>query len=343
MPAKKKSEKKTEVSFPAFRLHDVEGRSAGRFEEITLSQLDLGELVVRVAYSSVNYKDALAATGQGKIVRRFPCVGGIDLVGTVVSSESPDFNPGDEVIATGFGLGVSHDGGYAQYARVPAAWAVSLPSPLTAFESMALGTAGFTAALALERMEIMGLRQGRGPVAVTGANGGVGSVAIALLAAKGYEVVAFTSKPHAQERLKLLGASRVEMLPSVQERNVVAKPLMRVAWAGAIDNLGGDALPWLLSGTATGGCVASVGNALGATFDGSVYPFILRGVSLLGIDSANCTLSLRQRLWAQLATLVDGLHLPEITGTVALTQLAELMPSFINGQAQGRWVVDVNA
>lgn len=325
----------------AFRLYENEGRSFGKLETMRVGDLDEGDLLVRVAYSSVNYKDALAATGQGKIVRRFPCVGGIDLVGQVVTSASPDFQVGDDVVVGGFGLGVSHDGGYAQYARVPSAWAVPLAPPLTPYESMALGTAGFTAALAVERLEVCGLRPGHGAVAVTGANGGVGSLAIALLAAKGYDVVAFTNKLHLRERLRNLGAAEVQALPAPAERE--AKPLSRAKWAAAIDNLGGDVLPWLVSATQIGGGVASVGNAVGATFTSSVYPFILRGVSLLGIDSAHCPLPLRQRLWAQLAVLRASLHLHEITQVVSLHDLPALMPQFIAGQVQGRKVVQMPA
>src|SRR5262249_55322951 len=226
--------------FKAYRIREVEKKAVGGFEELALDELDPGELVVRVAYSSVNYKDALAATGAGRIIRRFPCIGGIDLSGTVTESSDPRFKRGDAVICTSYDLGVAHDGGYAEYARVPADWAVPIPKGMSLFDAMALGTAGYTAALAIVRMEVNGLAPANGPVVVSGATGGVGSIAIDMLSRLGYAVTALTGKEAEADYLRRLGAKDVMPRKSLDLAKI--KPLDRATWAGAVDNLGGEVL-----------------------------------------------------------------------------------------------------
>ncbi|HPP46524.1 MAG TPA: acryloyl-CoA reductase, partial [Accumulibacter sp.] len=255
-------------SFKAFLIEEKGGSTNGRLLEMTESQLDPGEVLVKVAYSSVNYKDALAATGAGRIIRRYPCIGGIDLSGIVAASTDPRFKVGDAVIATSFDIGVAHHGGYAEYARVPAQWVVGLPAGLTLFQAMALGTAGFTAALGVVRMEENGLRPEAGPVIVTGATGGVGSLAVDILARRGYQVTALTGKDNEVGYLKELGASEV-MLRSALDLTRI-RPLDRALWAGAVDNLGGDVLAWIASTMKQGGTIASIGLAASASLKTTV-------------------------------------------------------------------------
>ncbi len=304
-----------------------------------LDDLDAGEVVIKTAYSSVNFKDALAATGKGRIVRRFPCVGGIDGCGTVVSSSDARFTAGDEVIATSYDLGVAHDGGYAGYMRLPADWVVPLPNGMALFDAMALGTAGYTAGLAVERMEHDGLRPGSGPVLVNGATGGVGSIAIDILAGAGYEVVAMTGKPAEVDYLKRLGANEVMLRGALDASKL--KPLDKTTWAGAVDNLGGDALAWLGSTMQVGGTLASVGLAASHTLNTTVMPFILRGVSLLGIDSVNTPMSMRRKVWERLASDLRPRHLDTMTRTVTLDQLPQVFDALMQAQAKGRTVVKI--
>ncbi|MFN3629978.1 MAG: acryloyl-CoA reductase, partial [Casimicrobiaceae bacterium] len=275
--------------------------------DMRLEELDPGEVVVRVEYSTVNYKDALSATGTGRIIRRFPCVGGIDLAGVVESSVSPDFRPGDKVIAHAYEIGVSHHGGYAQKARVPAAWLVPLPPGMSTFDAMTHGTAGFTAALAIQRMQHDGLSPAMGPVLVNGATGGVGMVAIEILAKLGYHVVAVTGKPKDEPLLREVGAKEVLIRGQFE---MTEKPLGSETYAGAVDNLGGEMLSWLTRVMKVGGTIASVGLAQGWDIKTTVMPFILRGVSLLGIDSVNCPMSMRRELWRRLAAEWRCTHLP---------------------------------
>jgi acrylyl-CoA reductase (NADPH) len=323
----------------AYRIFNEDGKVASRFVQLSLNELDPGEILVKVAYSSVNYKDALAATGAGKIIRRFPCVGGIDLSGTVVESSDPKFRKGDAVIATSYDLGVAHDGGYAQYCRVPAAWTVALPKGLDLFEAMALGTAGFTAALAVERMEHDGLKPGNGPVIVTGATGGVGSVAVDILAGSGYAVTALTGKDAETPYLKKLGAKEV-LLRSALDLSKI-RPLDKAIWAGAVDNLGGDVLSWLAATMQVGGTLASIGLALSHQFNTTVMPFILRGVSLLGIDSVNAPLELRQKVWRRLGSDLKPRHLKEMATTVDFDQLPGVFDKLLKAQMRGRTVVRI--
>ena len=320
---------------------DAEGRARGRLQPVSAAQLDPGEVTIRVRWSSINYKDALAATGAGKIIRRFPCIGGIDLAGEVMASDDARFAAGDEVLATSFDLGVSHHGGYAPYARVPAGWVLHRPAGLTLFETMALGTAGFTAALAIQRMEDNGLAPDRGPVVVSGASGGVGGLAIDMLARRGYEVVALTGKADQAEHLRSLGAADVLLTSTIDHSKVRA--LESARWAGAVDNVGGPILHWLLATMKQAGTVASIGNAASAELHTSVYPFILRGACLLGVDSGYIGFPLRQRLWERLAGDLKPAHLQRITRTIGLGALPAAFDDFIQGRARGRTVVAIDS
>jgi len=325
--------------FTAFVIDKTDDAIRGQLTQMTADQLDAGEVTIRVHYSSVNYKDALAATGKGKIIRRFPCVGGIDLSGEVVESEDPRFRPGDKVIATSFEVGVAHHGGYAQFARVPAKWVVPLPSGLSLLEAMALGTAGFTAALALVRMEQNGLAPTNGPVVVTGATGGVGGLAIDMLAQLGYEVVALTGKEAESDYLRSLGASEVKLTSSIDHAKV--RPLEAARWAGAVDNVGGPILHWLLTGMKQAGTVACIGNAASSTLETTLFPFMLRGVSLLGVDSGYTGFPLRQRVWERLATDLKPRHLEAMQRVIGLEDLPRAFEESLQGKIKGRTVVKI--
>ena len=325
------------AKFKALRIFSEEGKVQARMVDLELDELDPGEVVIKTAWSSVNFKDALAATGAGKIIRRFPCVGGVDGCGTVVSSSDTRFKPGDSVICTSYDVGVSHDGGYAEFMRMPAAWVVPLPRGMSLYESMALGTAGYTAGLAVVRMEHEGLRPVNGPVIVTGATGGVGSVAIDILAGAGYHVVALTGKESETDYLKALGAKEVMLRTSLDLSKI--KPLDKATWAGAVDNLGGDVLSWLAGTMQVGGALASIGLAASHTFNTTVMPFILRGVSLLGVDSVNTPMPLRQAVWERLATDLKPRHLETMTTNVELDQLPAVFGRILKAQIKGRTVV----
>jgi putative YhdH/YhfP family quinone oxidoreductase len=327
------------TTLKAYRIFNEDGKVASRYVDMKLEELDAGNVVIKVAYSSVNFKDALAATGAGRIIRRFPCVGGIDLSGTVIESGDPRFRKGDAVIATSYDIGVAHDGGYAQYARIPADWVVPLPKGLDLFESMALGTAGFTAALAVERMEHDGLKPGNGPVIVTGATGGVGSVAVDILAGAGYHVVALTGKENATDYLKGLGAKEVMLRSSLDLAKI--RPLDKANWAGAVDNLGGDILAWLASTMQIDGTLASIGLAASHTFNTTVMPFILRGVSLLGVDSVNAPMPLREKVWKRLGTDLKPRHLKDIVSTVDFADLPGVFEKVMNAKMRGRAAVKI--
>ena len=282
------------MSFRALLISQLDGKVTSSLTELNDSQLDPGEVTIAVSHSSINYKDALAATGAGRIIRRFPCVGGIDLAGRVMASSDARFAPGDDVLATSYDIGVSHHGGYSERARVPADWVVKLPAGLSCAEAMALGTAGFTAALAVVRMEHNGLTPASGKVIVSGATGGVGSIAVSILAGLGYQVVALTGKEAETDFLKSIGANEVMLRQSVDLTKI--KPLGSETWAGAVDNLGGDVLAWMASTMKVGGTLASIGLAASHTLNTTVMPFILRGVSLLGIDSVNCPMAQRSEV-----------------------------------------------
>jgi len=326
-------------TFKAFRIHSEGGRISARFESLTLNDLSPGEVVIRVSYSDVNYKDALAATGAGKILRRYPLVGGIDLAGVVESSADARYKVGDQVLVTGCSLSETHDGGYAQFARVPGDWVIPMPAGLDAFTAMALGTAGFTAALAIHRMERNGQNPASGPIVVTGATGGVGSIAIDMLSASGYRVVAVTGKATAAEYLKELGATEV-LLRS--ELNLGSRPLETARFAGAIDNLGGEVLTWLTRTVDFWGNIASIGLTAGADLKTTVMPFILRGVSLLGINSAATPREWRLEVWQRIATDLRPAHLKRIvTRTIDFEELPAAFPAYLEGKVTGRTVVRI--
>jgi acrylyl-CoA reductase (NADPH) len=328
--------------FKAYKLSETaERKIRAEFVEMTLDELDPGDVVVRVAYSDVNYKDALAATGKGKILRRASCVGGIDLSGSVVSSTNPGFKKGDAVFGIGFELGVSHHGGYAQYARVPGAWLMKLPAGLTAWEAMAFGTAGYTAGIAIVRMEHEGLKPSSGPVLVDGATGGVGSIAIASLARLGYHVVALTGKQSESDWLKKLGAREVKLRTELDLAKI--KPLDRSTWAGAVDNLGGEVLSWICSTMKDNGVIASIGLAASPALNTTVMPFILRGARLLGINSGESSNDVRETVWRRLASDMKPPLLKEMARTVPFSQLPAVFDDFIKAKVARRVVVDLEA
>lgn len=324
--------------FRAYCIFNEAGKIGARMDEISLDDLCPGEVVIRNAYSSVNYKDALAATGAGKIVRKFPLVGGVDLAGEVVSSTHADFRPGEQVLVTGYGTGVEHDGGFAEYARIPAGWVVALPSGMTSFEAMAIGTAGFTAALAVVRMEQNGLKPANGPVVVTGASGGVGGVAVSILAGLGYEVTAITGKDEEHEYLRHLGATQVLSRHGLE---MGARPLEKAIWAGAVDPVGGATLAWLTRTMQYHGSIASCGLTGGIELNTTVMPFILRGVNLLGIDSVLCPMGLRREVWQRLAGDMRPRHLREMTRTIGFEQLPQTFEALLKGAMKGRTVVKI--
>ncbi len=327
------------ASFTAYRIFEQDGRSAGRFVELTLDDLDPGEVVIRTHYSSVNYKDALAATGAGKVTRRFPCVGGIDVCGMVTSSSDARFKAGDAVLVTGYDMGVAHDGGFAEYVRVPADWVVPLPDGLSLFEAMALGTAGFTAALAIHRLEQNELSPDKGKVIVTGATGGVGSLAIQMLSQLGYRVVAFTGKDSEHDYLKALGASEILARGAVDLQST--RPLEKAQWAGALDAVGGATLAWLARTMQQDGAIASFGNAGSAELHTTVFPFILRGVKLLGVDSAATAMHLREQIWQRLAGELKPRQLSRLAHSVPFAKLPEVFPRMLHGETRGRTVVQI--
>jgi len=326
--------------FKAYRITEVDKKISAGFVDCLLDDLDPGEVVIRVAYSDVNYKDALAATGKGRILQRPSCIGGIDLSGTVVSSSDPRFAKGDAVIATSYDIGVKHHGGYSEYARIPAAWVLKVPQGMSLWEAMALGTAGFTAGLAIVRMEQVGLKPADGPVIVSGATGGVGSVVIDALSKLGYDVVALTGKAGEADYLKGLGAKEVKSRSELDLAKI--RPLDKALWAGAVDNLGGDVLAWMASTMKIGGAIASIGLAASHTLNTTVMPFILRGASLLGVDSVNCPMPLREEVWRRLATDMKPAHLKEMARTIPFPELPGAFDAFIAGQVRGRVVVDLN-
>jgi NADPH2:quinone reductase len=324
-------------SFRAFRIHQIDGRITSRIDTISLDDLSPGEVVVKVAYSDINYKDALAATGTGKILRRYPLVGGIDFSGEVVSSSDPQFKPGQKVLVTGCGLSETHDGGYAEYARVNGEWVIPIPSGLDTHAAMVLGTAGFTAALAIHRMEQNGQSPEQGEVLVNGATGGVGSIAINMLAGRGYDVVALTGKKESESYLKQLGAKRILLRGELQ---MGTKPLEAMQWAGAIDNLGGDVLAWLTRTIKDWGNIASIGMASSMELKTSVLPFILRSVNLLGINSVNVPRAPRLAVWQRIATDLKPRHLDVIgTRTVTLDELPNAFDGYMKGAVTGRTIV----
>jgi NADPH2:quinone reductase len=325
--------------FRAFRIHEIDRKIVARFDEITLDDLCPGEVVVRVSCSDINYKDALAATGTGRILRKYPLVGGIDFAGEVVSSTDSRYTPGQKVLVTGCGLSETHDGGYAGFARVKGDWVIPLPPGLGELDSMKLGTAGFTAALAIHRMEQNGQRPANGPIVVTGAAGGVGSLAINMLAGRGYEVVAVSGKKEAEGYLREIGAARVLLR---QDIDLGSKPMEKALWAGAVDNLGGPLLTWLTRTVDQWGNIASIGLAAGHELTTTVMPFILRGVNLLGINSVLTPRDLRLEVWQRIATDLRPAKLDRIcTKVVGFGELPAQFDDYVKGRVTGRTVVRI--
>lgn len=327
--------------FKALLIEDVDGKVTSEFKGLTVDELDPGEVLIKTAYSSVNFKDALAATGAGKIIRRFPCVGGIDLSGTVVESTSSRFKVGQEVIATSYDIGVAHHGGYSEYCRIPEGWVVAMPEGLDLFGAMALGTAGFTAGLAVERMEHNGLTPSGGPVVVNGATGGVGGIAVDILSGLGYSVTAVTGKSDQDSYLKDIGASDVIHRDTLDLEKI--KPLARETWAGAVDNLGGDMLAWMASSVKVGGAIASIGLASSFKLNTTVMPFILRGASLLGIDSVNAEMTIRQRVWERLASDMKPQHINQIVSQIEFDELPTVFAKVMKSEMKGRAVVKIGS
>lgn len=326
-------------SFSAFRVHQGENKTfTSQIDTISLDDLSEGEVVVKVEYSDINYKDALASLGR--IMRRYPMVGGIDLAGTVVESSDPDFKAGDAVVAVGAGLSEDHDGGYAEYARLKSEMVVPLPEAVSTREAMAIGTAGFTAALALVRMEENGMAPGQGPVLINGATGGVGSIAIDIFSARGYDVTALTGKASSSDYLRGLGATEIAIRGELE---MGGRPLERANYAGGVDNLGGEALSWMCRSTRQDGSVASIGLAADHKFECSVMPFILRGVNLLGINSVIMTNAKRRIVWERLGTDLKPKHLDTIvTNEIGLDGLSGAFGAYIDSQVTGRTLVRVS-
>ncbi len=322
-------------NFRAFRIHDNDGNAG--IETLHLDDLSDGDVVIRAEYSSVNYKDALAATGTGRILKKFPLIGGIDVAGEVMSSENAAVAVGDKVVVTGCGLGETRDGGYAEYVRVEAASVLALPDSIDTYQAMCLGTAGFTAALAIHKMELNGQKPELGPIVVTGASGGVGSLAVNMLAGCGYEVTAVTGKPEATSYLEELGASNFLLREGI---DYGSRPMEKAVWAGAVDNVGGDMLTWLTRTVKYGGNIASIGLAGGFKLNTTVMPFILRGINLLGINSVDTPRNLRLEVWKRLASDLKPSQLERIAGrTVPLDELSGVFQGFMDGTIQGRTVV----
>lgn len=324
-------------TFSAFRIHCDDAGYRSGIEQLNLDDLSPGEVVINTEYSSVNYKDALAATGKGKILRQFPLNGGIDVAGTVAASTDGRFREGDAVLCTGCGLSETRDGGYSEFARLEADWTVPVPEGLTAREAMGLGTAGFTTALALWRMETNGQSPEMGPIAITGATGGVGMLATDVFTRAGYEVHAISGKTDRFSFLEKLGA--IECLDR-NELDLGSKPLESTRFGGAVDNAGGDVLAGLTRVVRPWGNIASIGLVAGIELTTTVMPFIIRGISLLGINSAGCRYELRKDLWERLADDWKPAHLDKIiTDEVSLDQLPDTFNRLLSGEAFGRTVV----
>lgn len=323
-------------SFNAFRIHNDDAGYRSGVERISLDDLAPGEIVIKTAYSSINFKDALAGTGEGKILRRFPLVGGIDVAGHVVASTDAKFREGDPVLVTGCGLSETRDGGYSEYARLEAQWAIPLPDGLSLRESMILGTAGFTAALALHRMHDNRQTPEHGPLAVTGATGGVGSLAIDIFSRAGYEVHAISGKSEQTDYLTSIGASQV----LGRDALATARPMESARFGGGLDNVGGPMLTSLLAQTAPYGNVASAGLAASPALDATVMPFIIRGVSLLGVASAGTARQVRDEVWRHLGSDWKPAHLDRIcTREVGLADLPQVFPGMLAGGSLGRTLV----
>lgn len=328
-------------NFRAYRIDQQDGKIIAGFTTLNTNDLSEGDVVIRVSHSTINYKDALAATGGGRILRKFPLVGGIDLAGAVVTSEDERFSEGDAVLVNGCGLSETRDGGYAEYARVNGDSIVPIPDGLDAAQAMQIGTAGYTAALAIHRMEQNGQSPDAGPVVVTGATGGVGSVALDMLSGRGYEVVAVTGKSEQRDYLKRIGASEILLRDDI---DLGKRPLEKAQWAGAIDNLGGDYLTWLTRTVDYGGNIASIGLAASHELNTTVIPFILRAVCLLGINSVDTPRDLRLQVWERIGKDLKPRHLDVIgSRTIGFDDLPDAFQAYIDGTVTGRVVVEIGS
>ncbi len=324
-------------TFKAFRIHNDNGEVSARFENLTLDDLSAGDVVIRSSFSGINYKDALAATGAGKILRKFPLVGGIDVAGTVIRSDDSRYSADDQVVVTGCGLGEEYDGGYSKVVRVKGDSVIPLPEGLSEKHAMTLGTAGFTAALAIIRMENNGLEPEAGPVVVTGATGGVGSLAVDMLAGAGYKVTAVTGKADALPYLEGLGASEILLREQI---DFGSRPLEKAIWAGAVDNVGGEMLTWLTRTMNWWGNIACIGLAGSHELHTTVMPFILRGINLLGINSVATPRDLRLKVWQRLAGDLRPAHLDQIcTRVIDFDQLPHALDDYLERKTTGRCVV----
>lgn len=325
--------------FRAYRIDKQNDKIVAGFERLAIDDLTEGNVIVKVSYSTINYKDALAATGAGAILRRYPLNGGIDLAGEVVSSDDERFSPGTSVLVNGCGLSETVDGGYSEFARLASSSLVPIPDGMSELEAMQIGTAGFTAALAIHRMEQNGQTPENGPVMVTGATGGVGSIAIDMLAGRGYEVAALTGKASEEAYLRDIGASQILLR---EQTDLGSRPLEKALWAGAIDNLGGDYLAWLTRTMRYGGNIASIGLASSPSLDTTVIPFILRAVCLLGINSVETPRDLRLAVWARIANDLRPRHLDRIGGeTIDFDALPDYFQRYLDGTVTGRTVVRI--
>jgi acrylyl-CoA reductase (NADPH) len=327
------------ATFKAIRIEKAEKGTTAALSQFDDAELMEGDVTVAVEWSTVNYKDGLALTGKSPVVRRFPMIAGIDFAGTVIESSHPSWKAGDKVVSTGWGLGETFLGAYAEKARVKGDWLVRLPDGLTAREAMAIGTAGFTAMLSVLALEKHGVAPKDGPVVVTGAAGGVGSVAVAVLSKLGFHVIASTGRTAEGDYLRHLGAAEII---DRNELSGPAKPLAKERWAGGVDSVGSTTLANLLSMTKYGGAIAACGLAGGMDLPTSVAPFILRGVCLLGIDSVMCPLAPRQAAWARLAKDIDHAKLAEITTEIGLVDVFDVAPKILAGQVRGRIVVKIS-
>lgn len=325
--------------FKALVVNKTDEDFSVNVESLSFNDLPEGDVTIRVHYSSVNYKDGLASIPNGKIVQSYPFVPGIDLAGTVVSSDDDRYQEGDDVVVTSYELGVSHYGGYSEYARVPGDWVVPLPENMSLKEAMAFGTAGFTAALSVHRLEESGVTPEDGTILVTGATGGVGSMAVSMLAKRGYHVTASTGKESEHEYLKTLGAEEIISREEVTPEKI--RPIGKQKWAGVVDPVGGKTLASVLSNTKYGGAVAVSGLTAGVEVPTTVFPFILRGVNLLGIDSVYCPKDLREKLWKRMAADLKPDDLGEIENEVPLKELPDTLSDILQGKVRGRTVVNI--
>lgn len=326
------------ATFKALRIDKAEKGTTAQIAQFDEAELMDGDVTVRVEWSTLNYKDGLALTGKAPVVRRFPMIAGIDFAGTVEQSSHPAWKAGDKVVCNGWGMGETHLGAYAEKARVKGDWLVRLPEGISARDAMAIGTAGYTAMLSVMALENHGLTPASGPVVVTGAAGGVGSVATAILGKLGYHVIASTGRASEADYLKHLGAAEII---DRAELSAAAKPLGKERWAGGVDSVGSTTLANLLSMTKYGGAIAACGLAAGMDLPSSVAPFILRGVCLLGIDSVMCPIEKRRAAWGRLARDLDKSKLTEITTEISLDQAAEAGAKILAGQVRGRIVVKI--